>query len=71
MWNSVVALVFVSLGRTLTMKIKKFILQLECDAYLLDKRFRETMFKEGSSEYKDTLKGWFCKKIIIVRVTNH
>ena len=52
-----VALVFVSLGRTLTMNIKKFILQLECDAYLLDKKFRDTMYSQDSLDHKDSLRG--------------
>ena len=52
-----VALVFVSLGRTLTMNIKKFILQLECDAYLLDKKFRDAMYSQDSLDHQDSLRG--------------
>ena len=52
-----VAVVLVSVARTQTMAIKKFILQLECDAYLLDKKIREILYEENSTEYKDALKG--------------
>ena len=56
-----VAVVLVSIGRTLSMKIKKFILELEVDAYLLDQRFREMLYDQSSAEFKDTLKGKFFK----------
>ena len=52
-----VAVVLVSIGRTLSMKIKKFILELEVDAYLLDQRFREILYEKSSAEFQDALKG--------------
>ena len=59
MWNVIVAVVLVSVAGTQAMAIKKFILQLECDAYILDKKFRNNLFKDNSTEYKDALKGNF------------
>ena len=59
MWNSMVAVVFVSLGKTLAMKIKKFILLLECDAFLLDKKFSDTFYGEKAMNDTESLKGMF------------
>ena len=59
LWNSMVAVVFVSLGKTLAMKIKNFILLLECDAFLLDKKFRDTFHGEKEMNYTESLKGRF------------
>ena len=44
---------------TQAMAIKKFIIQLECDAYILDKKFRNILYEDNSADYKDALKGNF------------
>ena len=54
-----VAVVFVSLGKALAIKIKNFILLLECDAFLLDKKFRDTFHGEKGMNYTESLKGRF------------
>ena len=54
-----VAVVFVSLGKTLAMKIKNFILLLECDAFLLDKNFSDTFYGEKAMNDAESLKGMF------------
>ena len=59
LWNSMVAVVFVSLGKTLAMKIKNFILLLECDAFLLDKNFSDTFYGEKAMNDAESLKGMF------------
>jgi len=55
-WNGIVAVILVSVARTHTINIRKFICQLECDAYLIDTKFRQMFYSDNSSEAKDSLK---------------
>ena len=56
-WNGIVAVVLISVARTHTVNIRKFICQLECDAYLLDKKFRKMFYPDQSADSKDSLQG--------------
>ena len=56
-WNGIVAVILVSVARTHTMNIRKFICQLECDAYILDTKFRQMFYSNNSNEAKDSLNG--------------
>ena len=56
-WNGIVAVILVSVARTHTISIRKFICQLECDAYLIDTKFRQMFYSDNSNEAKDSLKG--------------
>jgi len=47
-WNLLVAVVLVSVARTLTINIRKFLKEIEKDSSLLDKRIREYQAVEGS-----------------------
>ena len=57
LWNGIVAVILVSVARTHTVNIRRFICQLECDAFLLDRTFRKMFYADNSFESKDSLKG--------------
>ena len=46
----------ICVARTHTIAIRKFICQLECDAYLHDQKLRAKLYNRGSRESRDSLK---------------
>ena len=56
LWNGLVAVVLISVARTHTISIRKFICQLEVDAYLRDQNLRETLYSKGSHDAQDSFK---------------
>ena len=46
----------ICVARTHTIAIRKFICQLECDAYLHDQKLRAKLYNRGSKESRDSLK---------------
>ena len=56
LWNGMVAVVLISVARTHTISIRRFISELEVDACLHDQKLRETLYSKGSKEAKDSFK---------------
>ena len=56
LWNGLVAVVLISVARTHTISIRKFIGELEVDACLHDQKLRETLYSKGSHDAKDSFK---------------
>ena len=56
LWNGLVAVVLISVARTHTISIRKFIGELEVDACLHDQKLRETLYSKGSQDAKDSFK---------------
>ena len=56
LWNGMVAVVLISVARTHTISIRKFIGELEVDACLHDQKLRESLYSKGSHEAKDSFK---------------
>jgi len=48
----------ICVARTHTIAIRKFICQLECDAYLHDQKLRAKLYNRGSRESRDSLKSY-------------
>lgn len=57
LWNALVALVLISVARTHTIDIRRFMRELGIDAHLLDRNFRKNFYNPESMESKDTLGG--------------
>ena len=57
LWNALVALVLISVARTHTIDIRRFMRELGIDAHLHDKKFRKNFYNPESMESKDTLGG--------------
>ena len=57
LWNALVALVLISVARTHTIDIRRFMRELGIDAHLLDRKFRKNFYNPESMESKDTLGG--------------
>uniref|UniRef100_A0A0K2SVV7 Putative LOC590843 [Strongylocentrotus purpuratus] n=1 Tax=Lepeophtheirus salmonis TaxID=72036 RepID=A0A0K2SVV7_LEPSM len=55
-WNVLVSLVLVSVARTHTISLRRFLSELESDAHYHDLRFRNEYYSGESSDGKDTLK---------------
>ncbi len=51
-----VAVVLISVARTNTVDIRRFMHELNCDAHLHDKQFRRSFCGRDSEEYRDSLK---------------
>merc|ERR1719162_2536390 len=48
----------ICVARTHTIAIRRFICQLECDAYLHDQKLRAKLYNRGSRESRDSLKSY-------------
>ena len=57
LWNALVALVLISVARTHTIDIRRFMRELGIDAHLLDRKFRRNFYNPESRESKDSLGG--------------
>jgi len=58
LWNAMVGAALICVARTHTIAIRKFICQLECDAYLHDQKLRAKLYNRGSRESRDSLKSY-------------
>ena len=56
LWNALVGAALICVARTHTIAIRRFICQLECDAYLRDTDLRKTLYSQDSQESRDSLK---------------
>lgn len=57
-WNTLVAVVLVSVARTQTIQIRKFLQELEHDALLLDQKLTASYGSQGLKANKDDLKNF-------------
>ena len=57
-WNTLVAVVLVSVARTQTIQIRKFLQELEHDALLLDQKLTASYGSQGLKASKDDLKNF-------------
>ena len=55
LWNGAVGAALICVARTHTIAIRRFIFQLEGDAYLRDTELRKTLYSQDSQESRDTL----------------
>lgn len=55
-WNVVVGVCLISVARTHTIDIRRFLVELNYDAHLQDEQFRRNFYTPESYESKDTLK---------------
>jgi len=58
LWNAMVGAALICVARTHTIAIRKFICQLECDAFLHDQKLRAKLYNKGSRESRDSLKSY-------------
>ena len=56
-WNVLVAVALISVARTHTIDIRRFMCELAYDAHLHDKHFRKNFYNPKSTGFKDNLKG--------------
>ena len=56
LWNAMVGAALICVARTHTIAIRKFICQLECDAFIRDQKLRAKLYSKGSRESRDSLK---------------
>ena len=56
-WNVLLGVCLISVARTHTIDIRRFIYELDCDAHLQDQQFRRQFYAPESLESKDTLRG--------------
>jgi len=58
LWNAMVGAALICVARTHTIAIRKFICQLDLDAFLHDQRLRAKLYNRGTRESRDSLKSY-------------
>ena len=71
LWNALVALVLISVARTHTIDIRRFMRELGIDAHLLDRKFRRNFYNPESRESKDSLGGTVYYPSYIITYLEH